>query len=100
MPGAAPSNFAISIERSTALPRDDPTAYSIVVTATFMPPRPMARATSDRTAHSRDRERWQGVASGVDDLVLQIGMCVRQHGLSPSVTRRGTVVCVRLDRSR
>jgi hypothetical protein len=91
-------NYALSIERNTKLPTDDPAAYVIAVTPTFLPPRAMSQlnATARVTAA---RERWQGIARGLDDVSASITSCLNGAGLRPRLIVRSGVVWVRLERA-
>jgi hypothetical protein len=90
-------NYAVSVERNTKLAADDPTAYAIAVTPTFLPPRAMGQHNPvGRSAGVR--ERWQGIARGLDDVSASIAGCLNGAGLRPRLIVRSGVVWVRLER--
>jgi hypothetical protein len=90
-------NYALSFERNTKLPADDPAAYTIVVTPTFLPPRPMSQYSPTGRV-SPTRERWQGIARGLDHVSTSIAGCLDGAGLRPRLIVRSGVVWVRLER--
>lgn len=96
-PETSTINYAISIERNIKLPTDDPAAYAIVVTPTFLPPRALGQYNSNGRA-SPTRERWQGIARGLDDVSASITGCLNGAGLRPKLIVRSGVIWVRLER--
>ena len=95
-PETSTINYALSVERNTKLPVDDPAAYAIVVTPTFLPPRAMGQYNPTGRS-SATRERWQGIARGLDDVSASITGCLNGAGLRPKLIVRSGVIWVRLE---
>jgi hypothetical protein len=97
---AAPSaqrhtNYALSIVRDPRRSRDDPAAYAIIVTPTFLSPRAMSRLA---TTNPNDRERWHGVARGLDGAAGSISQCL-PGTLSLRLIPRSGIIWARVTRA-
>jgi hypothetical protein len=93
------TNYAVSVERNTRLSADDPAAYAISVTPTFLPPHPLGKyAPANRSPETRDR--WQGIVRGLDAVVESISVCLDGTKLVPRLIVRGSGAWVRLEPAR